>query len=70
MISIKIHFLSSSPIDKVGVYVPGGTASYPSSVLMNCIPALIAGVKEIYMTTTILIKNSIQQFYMQLKNVK
>ena len=41
----------SSPIEKVGVYVPGGTASYPSSVLMNCIPAMIAGVKEIYMTT-------------------
>ncbi len=40
----------SKPIDKVGVYVPGGRASYPSSVLMNCIPALIAGVKEIYMT--------------------
>ena len=42
---------TSSPISRVGVYVPGGTASYPSSVLMNCIPALIAGVKEIYMTT-------------------
>ena len=40
----------SKPISKVGVYVPGGKASYPSSVLMNCIPALIAGVKEIYMT--------------------
>ena len=40
-----------SPIEKVGVYVPGGTASYPSSVLMNCIPAIIAGVKEVYMTT-------------------
>ncbi|MEG1164836.1 MAG: histidinol dehydrogenase, partial [Oscillospiraceae bacterium] len=33
------------------LYVPGGTASYPSSVLMNCIPAKIAGVKEIIMTT-------------------
>ena len=40
-----------SAIDKIGVYVPGGLASYPSSVLMNCIPALVAGVKEIYMTT-------------------
>ena len=47
----------SSPIDKVGVYVPGGTASYPSSVLMNCIPAMIAGVKEIYMTTPSIGKN-------------
>ena len=40
-----------SPIDRVGVYVPGGTASYPSTVLMNCIPALVAGVKNIYLTT-------------------
>tara|TARA_B100000963_G_scaffold59065_1_gene47089 strand:- start:207 stop:1505 length:1299 start_codon:yes stop_codon:yes gene_type:complete len=40
-----------SPIEKVGVYVPGGTASYPSTVLMNCIPAIVAGVKEIYLTT-------------------
>ena len=41
----------SIALNRVGVYVPGGRASYPSSVLMNCIPALIAGVKEIYMTT-------------------
>jgi len=40
-----------SPIESVGVYVPGGTASYPSTVLMNCIPALVAGVKNIYLTT-------------------
>ncbi len=40
-----------SAIDNVGVYVPGGTASYPSTVLMNCIPAKVAGVKNIYMTT-------------------
>ena len=39
------------PIEKVGVYVPGGTASYPSTVLMNCIPAIVAGVKNIYLTT-------------------
>ena len=38
-------------IGKVGVYVPGGTASYPSTVLMNCIPAIVAGVKNIYLTT-------------------
>ena len=36
-------------IDSVGIYVPGGTASYPSSVLMNAIPAIIAGVKRIVM---------------------
>ena len=40
-----------SPIEKVGVYVPGGSASYPSTVLMNCIPALVAGVKNIFLTT-------------------
>ena len=40
-----------TPLARVGLYVPGGTASYPSSVLMNCIPAKIAGVKEIVMTT-------------------
>ena len=40
-----------SSINSVGVYVPGGTASYPSTVLMNCIPAKIAGVKNILMTT-------------------
>tara|TARA_B100000575_G_C23099942_1_gene634599 strand:+ start:434 stop:1729 length:1296 start_codon:yes stop_codon:yes gene_type:complete len=40
-----------SPIERVGVYVPGGTASYPSTVLMNCIPAIVAGVKNIYLTT-------------------
>lgn len=39
------------PIEKVGLYVPGGTASYPSSVLMNAIPAVIAGVSEIVMVT-------------------
>ena len=40
-----------TPIEKVGIYVPGGTAAYPSTVLMNAIPAKIAGVKEIIMTT-------------------
>ena len=39
------------PIEKVGLYVPGGTAAYPSSVLMNCIPAKIAGCGEIMMVT-------------------
>ncbi len=40
----------TKPIEKVGVYVPGGKASYPSSVLMNCIPAIVAGVPEIFVT--------------------
>ena len=39
------------PIEKVGLYVPGGTAAYPSSVLMNAIPAKIAGCAEIVMVT-------------------
>ncbi len=39
------------PVQRAGLYVPGGTAAYPSSVLMNCIPAVIAGVDEIVMTT-------------------
>ncbi|MFO1159039.1 MAG: histidinol dehydrogenase [Reyranellaceae bacterium] len=38
------------PIDSVGVYVPGGTAAYPSSVLMNIVPAKVAGVERIVMT--------------------
>lgn len=39
------------PLEKVGVYVPGGKAAYPSSVLMNVIPAQVAGVQKIVMTT-------------------
>jgi histidinol dehydrogenase len=39
------------PLRRVGIYVPGGKASYPSTVLMNAIPASIAGVKEIVMVT-------------------
>lgn len=39
------------PIEKVGVYIPGGKASYPSTVLMNVVPAKIAGVEEIIMVT-------------------
>ncbi len=39
------------PVDRAGLYVPGGTAAYPSTVLMDVIPARIAGVKEIIITT-------------------
>lgn len=38
-----------TPLDRVGIYVPGGLASYPSSVLMNAVPAHVAGVPEIIM---------------------
>ena len=40
-----------NPIEKVGLYVPGGTAAYPSTVLMNAVPAKIAGCKEIVIVT-------------------
>ena len=43
--------MSIRPLRRVGLYVPGGTAAYPSSVLMNVIPARVAGVKEIVMAT-------------------
>jgi histidinol dehydrogenase len=39
------------PMDRVGIYVPGGRAAYPSSVLMNAIPAIVAGVEDIVMVT-------------------
>jgi histidinol dehydrogenase len=40
-----------TPVDRAGLYIPGGKAAYPSSLLMNAIPALVAGVKEIVVTT-------------------
>lgn len=40
-----------NPIEKVGIYVPGGKSSYPSTVLMNAIPGKVAGVKELIMVT-------------------
>jgi histidinol dehydrogenase len=40
-----------TPLDRVGVYVPGGTARYPSTVLMTAIPARVAGVREVFMVT-------------------
>ncbi|WP_421726064.1 histidinol dehydrogenase [Bauldia sp.] len=39
-----------TPVDAVGIYVPGGTAAYPSSVLMNAVPAKVAGVERVVMT--------------------
>jgi len=39
------------PLDRVGIYIPGGTAAYPSCMLMNCIPAKLAGVREIILVT-------------------
>ena len=59
-----------SPIERVGVYVPGGTASYPSTVLMNCIPAMVAGVKNIYLTTPALNSKVNPAIIYAAKNVK
>jgi histidinol dehydrogenase len=42
-----------TPLDRVGIYVPGGRAAYPSSVLMNAIPARVAGVREIVMAVPV-----------------
>lgn len=42
-----------TPVAKAGIYVPGGTAAYPSTVLMNAIPAKIAGVDKVYMATPV-----------------
>jgi len=42
-----------TPVEKAGVYVPGGKAFYPSSLLMNVIPALVAGVNEVIVTTPV-----------------
>ncbi len=49
-------------LEKVGIYVPGGTASYPSSVLMNAIPAKVAGVEKIIMVTPVSKDGSINPF--------
>ncbi|OGQ23746.1 MAG: histidinol dehydrogenase [Deltaproteobacteria bacterium RIFCSPHIGHO2_02_FULL_60_17] len=46
-----------TPLARVGVYVPGGKASYPSTVLMNVIPAKVAGVKEIIMASPLGLRN-------------
>ena len=47
----KFTGMRITPKNRAGIYVPGGSAAYPSSVLMNCIPAKVAGVNEIIMTT-------------------
>jgi len=48
-----------TPLGRVGVYVPGGKASYPSTVLMNAVPARVAGVQEIIMTSPVREDNAI-----------
>ncbi|SDL12193.1 histidinol dehydrogenase [Lacicoccus qingdaonensis] len=58
------------PLEKVGVYVPGGTALYPSSVLMTVVPAIAAGVKEIHVTTPTFEDNNITFAALYLCGVK
>lgn len=48
-----------TPLDRVGIYVPGGKAAYPSSVLMNAIPAHVAGVQEIIMVVPTPVRGSV-----------
>ena len=48
--SSSIITSTTKPLTEITIYVPGGKASYPSSVLMNCIPAIVAGVPKIFMT--------------------
>src|SRR5690606_26322640 len=48
-----------TPLDRVGIYVPGGKAAYPSSVLMNAIPAQVAGVQEIIMVVPTPVRGSV-----------
>lgn len=50
---VRIVGQKVTPLARVGIYVPGGTAAYPSTVLMNAIPAAIAGVGEIVMATPV-----------------
>ncbi len=50
---VRIVGQKVTPLARVGIYVPGGTAAYPSTVLMNAIPAAIAGVDEIVMATPV-----------------
>lgn len=57
-------------LEKVGIYVPGGTALYPSSVLMTVVPAQVAGVKEIHVTTPTFMANNITFATLYLLGVK
>ncbi len=52
------------PLERVGMYVPGGTAAYPSSVVMNAVPAAVAGVKEIIMVVPPARDGSINPLYL------
>lgn len=51
-----------TPLERVGIYVPGGRASYPSSVLMNAIPARVAEVKELVMVTPPAVDGSVNSY--------
>ena len=57
------------PIEKVGIYIPGGTAAYPSTVLMDAVPAKIAGVSEIIMVTPPNQKGEINPYILAAANI-
>jgi histidinol dehydrogenase len=48
-----------TPLDRVGIYVPGGKAAYPSSLIMNAVPAHVAGVGEIIMVVPTPVRGSV-----------
>jgi histidinol dehydrogenase len=48
-----------TPLDRVGIYVPGGKAAYPSSLMMNAMPAHVAGVQEIIMVVPTPVRGSV-----------
>ena len=58
-----------SPINKVGIYIPGGKASYPSTVIMNCVPAVVRELKIFMQSFQPLITKLMQALFMQLKYV-
>ena len=51
------------PIERVALYVPGGTASYPSTVLMNALPAKLAGVKDLVIITPVKADGKVNPIY-------
>jgi histidinol dehydrogenase len=48
-----------TPLDRVGIYVPGGKAAYPSSLIMNAVPAHVAGVQDIIMVVPTPVRGSV-----------
>ncbi|MEK7679459.1 MAG: histidinol dehydrogenase, partial [Deltaproteobacteria bacterium] len=60
--------VKATPVERAGIYVPGGKAAYPSTVLMNALPARVAGVKEVVMTTPVS-KDGVNPYVMAAANI-